>query len=81
MAKSNNDVLADWLDLESFAAEIHRAPRTVRHWLNKADGLPYSRMGNRILIHIPTAREWLMLRMRKPAPRRQRQTTPAEISA
>jgi hypothetical protein len=34
------------------------------------DGLPYTRIGNRILIHVPTAREWIFGRMRKPNTRR-----------
>jgi hypothetical protein len=68
MSKSN--FLADYLDLEPFAAEVKRDPRTVRRWLNEPDGLPYTRIGNRILIHIPTAREWLFSRMQHPNPRR-----------
>jgi hypothetical protein len=60
---SENNFLADYLDLEPFAEEVDRDPRTVRRWLNEPDGLPYTRIGNRILIHIPTAREWLFSRM------------------
>jgi hypothetical protein len=81
MSKTN--FLDDFVDLEPFAADAGRHPRTVRRWLNQPDGLPYSRIGNRILIHVPTAREWLMKRMR-PAPHRKRRaiaTTSAEISA
>jgi hypothetical protein len=60
---SETNFLADYLDLEPFAEEADRHPRTVRRWLNEPDGLPYTRLGNRILIHIPTAREWLFARM------------------
>jgi hypothetical protein len=67
---SETDFLADYLDLEPFAAEVDRNSRTVRRWLNQPDGLPYTRLGNRILIHIPTARAWLLSRMRNPNPRR-----------
>jgi len=63
---SETTLLADYLDLEPFAKEVGRNPRTVRRWLNQAGGLPYTRIGNRILIHIPTAREWIFSRMRKP---------------
>jgi hypothetical protein len=62
-------LLDDYLDLEPFAKEIDRHPRTVRRWLDQPDGLPYTRIGNRILIHIPTAREWIFGRMRRPAQR------------
>jgi len=56
-------LLEDFLDLEPFAAEVKRDPRTIRRWLDEPDGLPYTRIGNRILIHVPTARDWLMSRM------------------
>jgi hypothetical protein len=62
---SGNNFLADYLDLEPFAEEVDRDSRTVRRWLNQPDGLPYTRLGNRILIHIPTAREWLFARMHR----------------
>jgi hypothetical protein len=67
----SSHLLSDYLDLELFAEEVDRDPRTVRRWMNEPDGLPYTRLGNRILIHIPTAREWLFKRMRRPNPRRQ----------
>jgi hypothetical protein len=65
-----SDLLEDYLDLEPFAAEVNRDPRTVRRWMNGPDGLPFTRIGNRILVHIPTAREWIFGRMRKPNARR-----------
>jgi hypothetical protein len=67
---SDTRFLDDYVDLEPFAAQVNRDPRTVRRWLSQADGLPYTRVGNRILIHIPSAREWLFSRMRHPNPRR-----------
>jgi hypothetical protein len=63
-----SDLLQDFLDLEPFAAEVKRSPRTVRRWLDEPNGLPYTRIGNRILIHVPTAREWMMRRMRNRNP-------------
>ena len=66
-----SNLLQDFLDLDPFAAEINRHPRTVRRWLNQRNGLPYTKIGNRILIHMPTARDWLFGRMRnRSAPRR-----------
>jgi hypothetical protein len=62
---SGTNLLTDYLDLEPFAKEVNRNPRTVRRWLNQPGGLPYTRIGNRILIHIPTAREWIFSRMGK----------------
>src|SRR6266516_2214998 len=77
---SHTNFLDDFVDLEPFAADAGRHPRTVRRWLNQPNGLPYTRSVNRILIHVPTAREWLMKRMRKPAPRRGRQAAAAPAS-
>jgi hypothetical protein len=68
---SLTELLTDFADLEPFAAEVKRDPRTVRRWMNEPDGLPFTRIGNRILIHIPTAREWMLSRMRRPNRRRQ----------
>ena len=59
----STQVLEDFLDLEPFAAQIDRDPRTVRRWLNQPDGLPFTRLGNRILIHVPSARDWMLSRM------------------
>ena len=63
---SDTGLLSDFLDLEPFAKQVDRDPRTVRRWLDEPNGLPYSRIGNRILIHVPTAREWIFSRMRMP---------------
>jgi hypothetical protein len=69
-----SELLEDFLDLQPFAAQINRHPRTVRRWLDEPSGLPYTRIGNRILIHVPTARDWIFSRMRnqkkRPPPRR-----------
>jgi hypothetical protein len=73
-----SDLLQDFLDLVPFAAEVSRNPRTVRRWLDQADGLPYTRIGNRILIHVPTARDWLMRRMRNKRPPARRRRRKAE---
>jgi hypothetical protein len=58
-----SNLLQDFLDLDPFAKEIDRHPRTVRRWLDEPNGLPYAKIGNRILIHVPTAREWIFSRM------------------
>jgi hypothetical protein len=66
---SDTNLLADYLDLEPFAKEVKRTTRTVRRWIDEPGGLPYTRLGNRILIHVPSAREWLFgkIQNRKPA--------------
>jgi hypothetical protein len=74
---SASELLKDFADLEPFAAECKRDPRTIRRWMEQPDGLPYTTIGNRILIHIPTAREWMLGRMRRPNPRRETAPAPA----
>jgi hypothetical protein len=66
---SIDELLTDFADLEPFAAQVGRDPRTVRRWMNEPDGLPYTKIGSRILIHIPTAREWMLGRIRRSARR------------
>ena len=63
-------LFADYVDLEPFAKECKRTVRTVYDWMEEPGGLPYTQIGNRRLIHIPTAREWLFKRMRRPNPPR-----------
>jgi hypothetical protein len=72
--------LDDFIDLEQFAADVGRDPRSVRRWLHEADGLPHTKIGSRILFHIPTAREWLMKRMKRHNPRRLRHDSGATAS-
>jgi hypothetical protein len=71
MSNTTTPLLEGYLDLEEFAKEVGRDPRTARRWTKEPDGLPFTRIGNRILIHVPTARDWIFGRMRKPNARRQ----------
>ena len=57
---STINLLEDFVDLEPFAKEVNRDPRTVRRWMYGPDGLPFTQIGNRILIHIPTAKAWIL---------------------
>jgi hypothetical protein len=77
---STQGVLDDFLDIEPFADQVNRDPRTVRRWMDEPDGLPFTKIGNRRLIHVPTARDWLLGRMIRPNQRRDRATA-AEVGA
>jgi len=64
--------LEDWVPYTEFAKkEVKRHPRTVDRWTRSANGLPYAMLGRIKMIHIPTARQWLLGRMRNPNPSRQ----------
>jgi hypothetical protein len=65
------DILDDFMDLKGFARHVGRCERTVRRWCHERGGLPHTQLGNRVLISLPLAREWLLRRMRNdPAARR-----------
>ena len=67
---SLQDILSDYAEIEAFAAEVERSPRTVIRWMDAPNGLPFTKLGNRRLIHIPSARDWMLGRIRRPNPRR-----------
>jgi hypothetical protein len=71
MPSTTPRLLDGWLKLDDFARdEVKRHRRTVDRWTQQPDGLPYATLGNMKIIHIPTAREWLLGRMHRPNPRR-----------
>jgi hypothetical protein len=61
-----SDLLDGYLDLEPFAEIVNRHPRSVRRWTQEPDGLPFTKIGNRVLIHVETAKAWIFGRMRRP---------------
>jgi hypothetical protein len=83
MVAMSDNVFADLVLLEKFAGKIHKSWRTVHRWTTLPGGLPYVKVGRERYIHLPTAREWVMSRMRRPNPDRkprcsskQRQSAP-----
>jgi hypothetical protein len=67
---SKDDLLEGYLDIEPFAEQVDRHPRSVRRWTQEPDGLPFVKIGSRVLIHVDTAKAWIFSRMRKPNPSR-----------
>ena len=70
MSTIRTELLKDFAAIPDFAAAVDRDIRTVKRWMKERDGLPYTRMGNRTFIHIPSAQQWLVKRIRQPNPRR-----------
>jgi hypothetical protein len=62
--------LDDYADVEPVAKVLNRHPRTLHRWMGEPDGLPHVKIGKRVLIHIPTARQWMLSRIKRPNPRR-----------
>ena len=69
------DLFDDYVDVPTLATKVDRCARTITRWMDEPGGLPFTMLGNRRLIHVPTAREWLMRRMKnvrreRPRPRK-----------
>jgi hypothetical protein len=73
---SQQDILSDYTEVDVFAAEVKRSPRTVIRWMDQPNGLPFTKLGSRRLIHIPSARTWMLGRIRRPNPRRRSARAP-----
>jgi hypothetical protein len=66
----STNFLTDYIEVTEIATDLRKCERTIIRWMNEPKGLPYVKIGNRRLVHIPTAQEWLLQRMRKPNARR-----------
>lgn len=64
------ELLSDFVEEKTLAEAFGVSPRTTKRWRDEPDGLPFTKAGSKVLIHMPTAREWLMRRMRRPNTRR-----------
>jgi hypothetical protein len=64
-------LLEDFSEIAPLAAEFKKHPRTILRWMNAENGLPFVQLGNRKLVHLPRAREWLLNKIRRPNPARQ----------
>jgi hypothetical protein len=59
-----------WQYEDDFAASNGLSKRQVARLRKTVDGLPYAFLGREIIIHVPTAREWLLKRLHRPNPTR-----------
>jgi hypothetical protein len=69
---SIKELFDDLAELKDFAAKAKKCERTAIRWCNETNGLPYLKLGNRRYVHVPSAKAWLISRLRKPNPRRVR---------
>ena len=60
-----SDLLADFVDVAQFAADLRKDPRTIYRWMNQENGLPFAKVGGQRLIHLPSAKIWIMAQMRQ----------------
>jgi hypothetical protein len=66
MSKVN--LLEGYASPAEIGADIGRCERTIFRWMGQEDGLPYVKIGNRRLVHIETAKQWIFDRMQRPNP-------------
>jgi hypothetical protein len=58
--QNRESFLDGYLDLEQFAALVGRSVRTIRYWMDAPNNaLPFRQLGNRRLINLQIARDWL----------------------
>jgi hypothetical protein len=63
---ANTNILDDYAEPSQVAADFNKCERTILRWMAQPDGLPYAKIGNKRLVHIPSAREWILKRVRQP---------------
>src|SRR5262245_2397247 len=67
-------ILNGYIDLDPLAEELGRHPRTIMRWTEERDGLPFVRLGRRIMFKRESVRDWISAREHKPNSRRSRRT-------
>jgi excisionase family DNA binding protein len=70
MAKSNNPLLAGYVDRDELAKIFNVSPRTICRWASRADSLPHIKLGARTLFNLESVRTWLAKRERSISRRR-----------
>ena len=69
---SGTDILDDYAEVPQVAATFGKCERTILRWMDMPDGLPYAKVGNKRLVHIPSAKEWIFAKLRRANPSRPR---------
>jgi hypothetical protein len=69
---STTDILNDYVTLKQFAGDIGKSTRTVTRWMDQNDGLPFLKFGRERLVHLPSAKRWMLGRVRQRNPSQQR---------
>jgi hypothetical protein len=73
---SSINILEDYVGIGQFADAVGKHPRTILRWTSVSEGLPFVKLGKTRLIHMPSARQWLVERIQRPNPSRRRRFVP-----
>ncbi|WP_131803260.1 hypothetical protein [Mesorhizobium sp. LCM 4576] len=65
------NIFDEWPTETEFAKANGLTKRQVARMRSRKDGLPFAKRGKEIIIHVPTAREWLKKRLITPNPSRE----------
>ncbi len=63
-------ILDEYLTRQELARELRVASRTIIRYQNQPNGLPYTKMGGRILYRRASVLAWLQANELRPNPRR-----------
>lgn len=63
-------LLAEYLTRAEIAAELRVTPRTIIRWQQQPDGLPFVKLGDRVLYRRQSVAEWIERHEHQPNPRR-----------
>ncbi|MCA2374792.1 helix-turn-helix domain-containing protein [Agrobacterium genomosp. 3 str. CIP 111-78] len=63
-------LLDGYLTREQLAQELGVHKRTLWVWQNQPDGLPYTKVGGRLLFNVESVRHWIRSKETRPNPRR-----------
>jgi hypothetical protein len=74
-------LLAEYDYLSDVARQLRKSERTIVRYTQQPDGLPYIKLGNRMLFRRETTRKWLASLERRPNPTRSRRRLDAAASA
>jgi hypothetical protein len=56
---NHTGILDGYALIEDAAKDFGLHPATLRRWTKKPGGLPFTRLGRKIYLHIPTTRAWV----------------------
>lgn len=62
------NILEGYASRNDLAASIGVTERTIARWTDQPDGLPVTKIGNKVLYRLDAAREWIASRERRRNP-------------
>lgn len=67
---THSHLLDGYLTRDELAQQLGVTTRTIARWMSLPDGLPFTRIGGRLLFRTTSVRAWIEAHERRPNPRR-----------